>query len=46
MAEERYQGGCLCGAIRYRATGAPQLLVHVWASRLKWSTAVAKLTGQ
>ena len=23
MAEQTYQGGCLCGRIRYRATGAP-----------------------
>jgi hypothetical protein len=23
MAEQTYQGGCLCGAIRYSATGAP-----------------------
>ena len=24
MAEQSYEGGCLCGRIRYRATGEPQ----------------------
>lgn len=28
MSEQVFEGGCLCGAVRYRATGTPYHLTH------------------
>jgi hypothetical protein len=32
MSETRYTGGCLCGALRYEATGAPTMTGHCYCS--------------
>ena len=31
-AEKRYTGGCLCGAVRYVAEGAPQFMGHCYCA--------------
>jgi hypothetical protein len=30
MSETRYTGGCLCGALRYEATGEPTMMGHCY----------------
>ena len=32
MPEEIHEGGCVCGAVRYRCTGAPQAVIHCFCT--------------
>ena len=35
MSEEKLSGSCLCGAVRYEATGSPRRFLHCYCSRCR-----------
>ena len=43
--DQIYEGGCLCGAIRYEATGEPLQVAHCHCERCHRSTGAAFATG-
>ena len=43
--DQFYEGGCLCGAIRYKATGKPLQVAHCHCESCRRSTGAAFVTG-